>query len=90
MENLLDRMKVVHTFVPVQTPWVNRTIERSCDYYSLRTTLTPKSKTNLNQSPVKALMGEHPLNCSPACKYRPAEYGATSAKCADERQADVY
>ncbi|TDH71199.1 hypothetical protein CCR75_003512 [Bremia lactucae] len=65
-------MKVLHTFMPVYTPWVNGTVERlNCDILQVMRLLLlenqldtqswecliPLKQANLNQSPVKSLDG---------------------------------
>ncbi|KAE8969903.1 hypothetical protein PR003_g28562, partial [Phytophthora rubi] len=76
MENLRERLKVLHTFVLVYTPWVNGTVERlNRDIlqvmrvllleYQLDTKsweyLLPLVQANLNQTPVASLGGKAPL-----------------------------
>ncbi|EGZ20976.1 hypothetical protein PHYSODRAFT_492634 [Phytophthora sojae] len=76
MENLRARLRALHAFVPVYTPWVNGTVERLNREalqvvrallleYQLDTKswehLVPLVQANLNQTPVNSLGGNAPL-----------------------------
>ncbi|KAJ0392214.1 hypothetical protein P43SY_008832 [Pythium insidiosum] len=67
LENLRDRMKALHTFVPVYTPWINGTVERlNRDILQVMRTLLleyqldtksweyllPLVQANMNQTPL--------------------------------------
>jgi transposase InsO family protein len=76
MEQLRDRLKTVHTFVPVYSPWVNGTVERiNRDVLQVMRVLLlehqldtrsweyvlPLVQANLNQTPVASLGGNAPV-----------------------------
>ncbi|GMF64573.1 unnamed protein product [Phytophthora lilii] len=83
MDNLRDRVKALHTFVPVYTPWVNGTIERiNRDILQVMRALLlehqldtkswehllPLVQANLNQTPVNSLGGKAPVELFTALK----------------------